>query len=169
MATRKTGLTKWFKQNWVDIGRPKKNGKFQPCGRRMAKTARRGYPKCVPASKARRMTKKQIRSAVRRKRAKELRELGQKIYLSELTKQLFNKHEVLIENKNGIGKTANNYKVKLKNKSVGSIVNVTLSKIEDNFLKSEFLIKTSPSSSGGYGHSASLRPLCQKQLDQIFQ
>ena len=30
MATRKTGLTKWFKQNWVDIGRPKKNGKFQP-------------------------------------------------------------------------------------------------------------------------------------------
>ena len=70
MATRKTGLTKWFKQNWVDIGRPKKNGKFQPCGRRMAKTARRGYPKCVPASKARRMSKKQIRSAVRRKRAK---------------------------------------------------------------------------------------------------
>ena len=83
----------------------------------------------TPASKM-----PQISLEVRRKRAKELRELGQKIYLSELKKQLFNKHEVLIENKNGIGKTANNFKVKLKNKSVGSIVNVTLSKIKDNFL-----------------------------------
>ena len=31
------GLTKWFKQKWVDIGRPKKKGKFQPCGRGKAK------------------------------------------------------------------------------------------------------------------------------------
>ena len=83
----------------------------------------------TPASKM-----PQLPIEIRRNRAKELRELGKKIYLNELKKQLFNKHEVLIENKNGIGKTANNYKVKLKNKLVGSLVKVTLSKIEDSFL-----------------------------------
>ena len=46
---------------------------------------------------------------VRRKRAKELRELGQKIYLSELKKQTFYEHSVLVENNYGIGKTENNF------------------------------------------------------------
>ena len=64
------GLGKWFGQRWVNIGAPKKKGKYQPCGRKKAKKSRKGYPKCVPAAKAASMTKKQIRSAVRRKRAK---------------------------------------------------------------------------------------------------
>ena len=63
------GLTKWFKEGWVDISRPRKGGGYQPCGRKSARKSKRGYPKCVPASKAARMTKSQIRSAVRRKRA----------------------------------------------------------------------------------------------------
>ena len=67
-------LKEWFgkgpKGDCVDIGAPKKKVKYQPCGRKSAKGgSKRGYPKCVPASKARRMTKAQIRSAVRRKRA----------------------------------------------------------------------------------------------------
>jgi hypothetical protein len=61
MAKPKGGLTKWFKEKWVDIGRPKKKGK--------AKTSRRGYPKCVPLARARTMSKAQRKSAVRRKRA----------------------------------------------------------------------------------------------------
>ena len=65
-----SGLKKWFKEKWVNIGAPKKNGKFQPCGRKKAKKGSKGYPKCVPLSKARSMTKAQIRSAVSRKRAK---------------------------------------------------------------------------------------------------
>tara|TARA_A100001011_G_scaffold390223_1_gene473225 strand:+ start:621 stop:914 length:294 start_codon:yes stop_codon:yes gene_type:complete len=64
------GLSKWFKQNWVDISRPKKGGGYAKCGRSKAKKGRKGYPKCVPASKAARMSKAQIRSAVRRKRSK---------------------------------------------------------------------------------------------------
>ena len=44
------------------------NDIFQKCGR--AKGSGRAYPKCVPASKAARMTKAQITSAVSRKRAK---------------------------------------------------------------------------------------------------
>ncbi len=61
------GLRKWVKEKWVDIGAPKKNGKYQPCGR--SKGSKRKYPKCVPLAKATRMTKSQKASAVKRKRA----------------------------------------------------------------------------------------------------
>ena len=63
-------LKKWFKQDWVDIGAPKKGGGFQKCGRSSASKSKRGYPKCVPAAKAARMTKAQRDSAVRRKRSR---------------------------------------------------------------------------------------------------
>ena len=73
MAKPKGGLTAWFgkgsKGDWVDIGAPKKNGKFQACGRSSASKSKRKYPKCVPRSKANSMTAAQRRSAVRRKRA----------------------------------------------------------------------------------------------------
>lgn len=68
------GLTKWFRQNWRDISRTTKSGEHPPCGASAGTKARKGgkraYPKCVPASKASRMTKKQKRSAVTRKRKK---------------------------------------------------------------------------------------------------
>ena len=67
MAKSTGGLTKWFKENWVDISAPKKKGKFQKCGR--PKKSNRGYPKCVPASKAKSMTAAQRKSASQRKRA----------------------------------------------------------------------------------------------------
>ena len=62
-------LKKWVDQKCVDIGAPKKNGKYQPCGRKSAKGSKRKYPKCVPLAKATRMTSSQKASAVRRKRA----------------------------------------------------------------------------------------------------
>jgi len=41
MAKPKGGLTAWFgkgpKGDWVDISAPKKNGKFQACGRSSAR------------------------------------------------------------------------------------------------------------------------------------
>ena len=61
-------LRKWVKERWVDIGAPKKGGGFKPCGRSKGEK-RSGYPKCVPAAKAARMSKGQRRSAVARKRA----------------------------------------------------------------------------------------------------
>jgi hypothetical protein len=60
-------LKTWFKENWVDISRPKKGGGYEKCGRSKAKKGK--YPKCVPASKAARMTAAQKKSAIRRKRA----------------------------------------------------------------------------------------------------
>ena len=63
-------LRKWVGEKWVDIGAPKKNGKFQPCGRKKAKGSKRKYPKCVPLAKAQKMTQAERTSAVKRKRAK---------------------------------------------------------------------------------------------------
>ena len=66
-------LKEWFgkgpKGDWVDIGAPKKKGKYQACGRKSASKSKRAYPKCVPRAKAKTMTKGQIKSAVQRKRA----------------------------------------------------------------------------------------------------
>ena len=67
-------LKEWFgkgpKGDWVDIGAPKKDGKFQACGRKSAKGSKRKYPKCVPRATAKKMTESQRKSAVARKRAK---------------------------------------------------------------------------------------------------
>ena len=59
-------LRKWFKDKWVNIGKKNKDGSHPPCG---SSGKKRGYAKCVPASKARSMSKKQKASATRRKRA----------------------------------------------------------------------------------------------------
>ncbi len=62
-------LKKWFSEKWVDLGRKKKDGSFAECGRSDASKGK--YPKCVPLSKAMRMSAKQKQSAVRRKRIAE--------------------------------------------------------------------------------------------------
>ena len=69
MSRASGGLTKWFNQNWVDIGSKKKDGSFAKCGRsELEKDRKSKYPKCVPLAKARRMSKSQIKSAGSRKR-----------------------------------------------------------------------------------------------------
>ena len=74
VAKPKKGLKQWFgkgpKGDWVDISAPKEGGGFEKCGRGSAKDSKRGYPKCVPASTASGMSKKEIASAVSRKRSK---------------------------------------------------------------------------------------------------
>ena len=74
VAKPRSGLKKWFGKskggNWVDISAPKEGGGFEKCGRKGASDSDRGYPKCVPADKAANMSKKQIASAVSRKRSK---------------------------------------------------------------------------------------------------
>jgi hypothetical protein len=59
-------LRKWVAEKWVDIGSKRKDGSYAPCGRSKGEK-RKGYPKCVPLAKARRMTEGQKRSAVQRK------------------------------------------------------------------------------------------------------
>lgn len=66
-------LRNWLKQKWVDISRKNKDGSHPKCGASAGKKSRKGgkraYPKCVPASKAASMSKKDKASATRRKRA----------------------------------------------------------------------------------------------------
>ncbi len=81
----KKGLREWVKEKWVDIGAPKKNGKFQPCGR--SKGSKRKYPKCVPLAKARAMSASQRASAVSRKRAKAQGVGGKPTYVSTFKKR----------------------------------------------------------------------------------
>jgi hypothetical protein len=69
VAKASGGLSRWFKEEWVDISRPKKGGGFEPCGRKDAGEGK--YPKCVPKSKAMKMSQAEIDSAVRRKRRAE--------------------------------------------------------------------------------------------------
>ena len=65
IETTNEDLRKWFKDKWVNIGK-KVNGKHPPCGTSGDDS---GYAKCVPASRASKMTKKEKESATRRKRA----------------------------------------------------------------------------------------------------
>ena len=81
------GLRKWVSEKWVDIGAPKKDGKFQPCGRKNAKTSKRKYPKCVPLAKAKRMTAGQRASAVKRKRSKAQGVGGKPTFVSTFKKK----------------------------------------------------------------------------------
>ena len=65
-------LRDWFAEDWVDISRPKKGGGYEPCGRKTDDMSesdyRKKYPKCVPASRAARMSESEKRSAIERKR-----------------------------------------------------------------------------------------------------
>jgi len=58
-------LRNWFKSKWVNIGK-KVGGKHPACG---TSGEKKGYAKCVPASKAASMSKKEKESATRRKRS----------------------------------------------------------------------------------------------------
>ena len=61
MAKPKDGLTKWFKEEWVDIKTGKK------CGRKKAKGSKRPYPACRPKAVAAKMSKAEKDAAKRKK------------------------------------------------------------------------------------------------------
>jgi len=65
-AGTKGGLDKWFKEKWVDISKKNSDGSHPPCGRDDADKG--GYPKCRKVRVAAKMTKKQKKSSVARKR-----------------------------------------------------------------------------------------------------
>jgi hypothetical protein len=69
-ADSKNGLVRARVATGLTSQRPKEGGGFEKCGRSSTSDSDRGYPKCVPADKAAKMSKKQIASAVSRKRSK---------------------------------------------------------------------------------------------------
>jgi len=65
-----SGLDKWFKQKWVDIGSKRADGSFAPCGRSKQKEGQR-------------------KSAVKRKRAKAQGVGGKPTNVSTFTKKYY--------------------------------------------------------------------------------
>lgn len=63
------GLDKWFKEKWVDISKTNPDGSHPPCGR--TDTSKGGYPKCRKVRVAAKMSNKQKKAAVARKRKAE--------------------------------------------------------------------------------------------------
>lgn len=64
------GLDDWFKkEKWVDVSRPKKKGKFQPCGR--GDTSKGHKPVCTPVNKAKNLSDRERKNRIRQKRRKE--------------------------------------------------------------------------------------------------
>jgi hypothetical protein len=63
------GLDKWFKEKWVDISKTLPDGSHPPCGRRDA--SKGAYPKCRKVRVAAKMTDKEKKNAVSRKRKAE--------------------------------------------------------------------------------------------------
>jgi len=68
-AKARGGLKDWFKEKWVRVDGPKKDGKYQPCGRNDTSTGKK--PVCVPVNKAKNLTKKEKTNRIRQKRKKE--------------------------------------------------------------------------------------------------
>ena len=66
---READLKEWFKERWVDVSRPKKDGGFEECGRSDADKGK--YPVCTPASKAKSLTEKERKNRIRAKRKNE--------------------------------------------------------------------------------------------------
>jgi hypothetical protein len=69
----RTGLTKWFGEEWVDLSRPTADGGYEPCGRKGSDAPfdAAHYPKCRPLREALRMSPDEVKDAVRRKRRAE--------------------------------------------------------------------------------------------------
>ena len=61
MSKPKGGLTKWFKEEWVDV----KTGK--PFGRKSSTNSKRPYPSCIPKAVAVKMTATEKKSSAKRK------------------------------------------------------------------------------------------------------
>ena len=65
-AGTKGGLDKWFKEKWVDISKTNADGSHPPCGRDDA--SKGGYPKCRKVRVAAKMSDKEKKASVQRKR-----------------------------------------------------------------------------------------------------
>jgi hypothetical protein len=63
------GLQDWFQEKWRDVRRPKKGGGFEPCGR--GDNSKGKKPVCVPANKAKNLSKKELQNRKRQKAKKE--------------------------------------------------------------------------------------------------
>lgn len=111
---KEADLRDWFKkEKWVDVSRPKKDGKWQPCGR--GDTSKGKKPVCTPVNKAKGLSEKERRNRVRQKRQKEKEpNPDKKPNVTKYTEQAGGKSNVSNENYNLV-KTSNDLRSEDKN------------------------------------------------------
>ena len=68
-SRREGGLTRWFKEKWVDVCRPTLPACGRPAAGSSEREYKRAYPKCRPLAVAERMSEAQRAAACKRKRA----------------------------------------------------------------------------------------------------
>ena len=77
-------LDRWFKEQWVDLCKPKRNGKYQKCGR--SKSSRKGYPYCRPLKRISSQTPKTVgeigKSKIKQMCSKKRRNPYRRIFLN---------------------------------------------------------------------------------------
>ena len=84
---KKTGLTRWYKEKWVDLKRPvkqKNKTTYMPCGRPSAKMTKLKYPLCRPSVRVtkktprtyKEITKKSLDNAKLQKQGKQRIKIG---------------------------------------------------------------------------------------------
>ena len=93
-------LGQWFAEEWVDISRPKDGGGFEPCGRPTGDMSqsdyRERYPKCLPKSRAERLTDAERQRLIRRKRRSGLPEDGKPVMTSSDVKASYTYNGVTV-------------------------------------------------------------------------
>jgi hypothetical protein len=67
------GLKKWFQEKWVDIGAPKKGGKYQECGRKSTISSNRGPKKMKYGKMVKAYTGRAIKQPTETKKEFEMR------------------------------------------------------------------------------------------------
>ena len=108
--TREANLTDWFKEKWVRVDGPKKDGKYQPCGRN--DTSKGKKPVCVPVNKAKNLDSKEKKNRIRQKRKKEKEpNPGKKPNVTRYT-----------EEAGGKSNTSNNHNIRF----VGSMIDLNI-------------------------------------------
>ena len=72
------GLNRWFKENWVNVCLPKKDGKYQICGRKKAIMNSKNYPYCRPEFRIDKNTPKTVSEIINENGKKALTNLCKK-------------------------------------------------------------------------------------------
>lgn len=65
-----SALSRWYKEEWVNVCEKKKDGSFKPCGRKNAKLEKSSYPYCRPIKKMKGTTVKTVSELTKKEREK---------------------------------------------------------------------------------------------------
>jgi len=112
--SKSSGLKRWFKENWIDLNRPKRNSKgkiigYHKCGRKSVKSGGK-YPLCRPSKRINNKTPKTYKQISKSsiKRAKKMKDIYKynKNIVFKKTKKTSHKKSAKRSHKKSVKKSA---------------------------------------------------------------